>query len=69
MNSTEQHIHNEIQKVLKNKNLSLAEVARTLDTKPPHIHRMVNRQSGKIPDSLIDLLNALGLQITITQKD
>ena len=48
--------------------LSNAELARKMKVSPQAVGQIINGQRGKIPDSLNDLLKAIGLELTVTPK-
>lgn len=48
--------------------LSQADLARQLDVSPAHVSRMLSGAAGKIPESLIRVLNALDLEICVCPK-
>lgn len=48
--------------------LSQADLARQLDVSPAHVSRMLSGATGKIPESLIRVLDALDLEICVCPK-
>jgi plasmid maintenance system antidote protein VapI len=48
--------------------LSNAELARRMKVSPQAVGQIINGQRGLIPDSLNDLLKAIGLELTVRAK-
>jgi transcriptional regulator with XRE-family HTH domain len=46
-----------------------AELARRLEIKPPSLSQILNGKYGTIPESLLDLLGALGLTLEVVPID
>ena len=65
MTDLEQDLSRELREQMKRQGLTNAELARRLGVKPPHVSRVVSRQTGRIPDSLTDVLRELGLRLTV----
>lgn len=52
---------------LKALGMTNADVAKTLDITPQAVGQLVNGDRGKIPDSLLGLLHAIGLELTVKE--
>jgi len=62
---TDTQLEQAIRQAMGAKGLTHAALAQQLGVKPPHITRVVTGQSGFIPQSLIDVLEALNLELTV----
>lgn len=68
LNPTEQRIKASLETARQAQGLTHAALAAKLEIKPPSVTVILTRQSGKIPQSLIDVLDALGLELTVQPK-
>jgi len=66
MTELEHSLENALKEQMRRRGITNAELARRLGVKPPHISRVLSRQSGRIPESLTDVLAELGLKLTVT---
>ncbi|MFW8626738.1 XRE family transcriptional regulator [Deinococcus sp. ME38] len=69
MSGTEEMIEAALRTRLAELGMTNADLARRLAVQPPHVSRVVGRQSGRIPQSLIDVLDELGLELAVVKKD
>jgi len=53
---------------MKRKGMSSYELARRLDVKQPSVSPIITRKRGKIPQSLIDVLKVLDLELTAVPR-
>jgi transcriptional regulator with XRE-family HTH domain len=65
MTELEHTLETALKEQMRRKGLTNAELARRLGVKPPHVSRVLSRQSGRIPESLADVLTELGLKLTV----
>ncbi|WP_293914495.1 XRE family transcriptional regulator [Deinococcus sp.] len=65
MTDLEHSLESALKEQMRRKGLTNAELARRLGVKPPHVSRVLSRQSGRIPESLADVLTELGLKLTV----
>ena len=68
MTIPEHGIRRAIKAQMQRLGVSNADLARKLGVKPPHVSRVVSRQSARIPDSLLTLLAALDLELTVRPR-
>lgn len=68
LNPTERRLREQIEKARQERGLTHAGLAEKLRVKPPSVTVIVTRQSGKIPQSLLDVLDALDLELTAQPK-
>jgi transcriptional regulator with XRE-family HTH domain len=66
--NTEERIQEAIRATLKSRGISQAELARKLNIKPQSLSPIVLRQRAMIPDSLIEVLDALDLELYVRPK-
>jgi transcriptional regulator with XRE-family HTH domain len=66
--NTDERIREAITAALKEKGLSQAALARKLNVKPQSISPIVLRQKATIPQSLIEVLDALDLELIAVPK-
>jgi transcriptional regulator with XRE-family HTH domain len=64
MTETDKRIRDAIRKRIDNE----AELARQMGVTRSHINQLLNGSRGKIPQSLIDLLDAVGLRLEVVPK-
>lgn len=65
MTELEHTLETALKEQMRRQGLTSAELARRLGVKPPHVSRVLSRQSGRIPESLADVLTELGLKLTV----
>lgn len=66
--TTDERIREVIRNTMQQHNLSQAELARRLGIKSSSMAQILSGKYGKIPQSLIDVLNALDLELTVQSK-
>jgi len=65
---TESRIEQALREAMKRKGMSSYELARRLDVKQPSVSPIITRKRGKIPQSLIDVLKVLDLELTAVPR-
>ncbi|GBF06692.1 XRE family transcriptional regulator [Deinococcus aerius] len=60
-------IRRQLQEAVRAQGLTRAQLAKLLGVKPPAVSQLLNGTYGKIPQSLIDVLEVLGLELTVTK--
>lgn len=66
---TEARLRAQLEHERKRLGLTHAEIARRLGISPPAVTRVLTRKGAVIPQSLIDVLDVLGLQVTLEPKE
>jgi transcriptional regulator with XRE-family HTH domain len=66
---TDSRIRKEIENAMRQKGMSQAELARRLGVKAQSIHPILKGARGKQPQSLLDILDALDLELTVQPRD
>ncbi|MPY67819.1 helix-turn-helix transcriptional regulator [Deinococcus sp. SDU3-2] len=69
LNPTEQRLREQLEKARQQRGLTHAAIAEKLGIRPPSVTVILTRRSGKIPQSLIDVLDALGLELIAQPKE
>ena len=62
---TDRELESKIRETMKQKGLTQVVLARQLGIKPPSVTKIITGKTGIIPQSLIDLLEALQLELTV----
>lgn len=62
----DQRIRDRIRAEMTAQGLTQAELARRLGIRPPSLSQVLSGSRGKVPQSLLDVLNELGLTIQAT---
>ncbi len=62
----DQHIRHRIRAEMAAQGLTQVELARRLGIRPPSLSQILSGSRGKVPQSLLDVLNELGLTIQAT---
>lgn len=62
----DQHIRHRIRTEMAAQGLTQVELARRLGIRPPSLSQILSGSRGKVPQSLLDVLNELGLTIQAT---
>jgi transcriptional regulator with XRE-family HTH domain len=65
----DQKIRLRIRQEMKRQNITQAELARRLSIKPPSLAQILSGHRGILPESLMNVLAALGLTIEILPSD
>lgn len=65
---TDERIREEIERALEHKGWGYADLARAMGVTRSHTQQIVSGRRGKIPKSLIDTLEALGLELCVREK-
>ena len=65
---TENRIEQALREAMKRKGMSTYELARRLEVKQPSVSPIITRKRGKIPQSLIDVLKVLDLELTAVPR-
>jgi transcriptional regulator with XRE-family HTH domain len=65
---TDRRLRQEIAQVMQEKRISQAQLARKLGVKPQSIYPVLRGARGKQPQSLLAILDALGLELTVRAK-
>jgi len=68
LNPTEQGIQQAMEKARQEQGLTHAAIAKKLGIKPPSVTFILTRKRGLIPQSLLDVLDALGLEVILQPK-
>lgn len=68
MTSTDERIRAKMRQVMAEKNLTQVELAKRLGVKQPSIAAILSGKRGTIPQSLLDLLDALDLELNAQPK-
>jgi len=68
LNPTEQRLKQTLDDVRGEQKLTHAALAERLGVKPPAVTALLTRKSGMIPQSLINLLDALDLEVVFQPK-
>ena len=64
----DRHIRQVIENRMDEQGISNSDLSRTMGVSRQAIGQLINGQRGTIPDSLIDLLDALGLELVVQAK-
>jgi ribosome-binding protein aMBF1 (putative translation factor) len=68
VNEVDKKIRQAIEARMNKVGLSNAELARKMKVSPQAVGQIINGQRGRIPDSLNDLLKAIGLELVVKAK-
>jgi len=68
MNETDQTIRQAIREAMLSQGLTQAELAQKLGVKQPSVAQLISGKYGAVPASLLNALDALGLEIVIQPK-
>lgn len=60
-------VRSQMQEAVREQGLTHAQLAKLLGVKPPAVSQLLKGTYGKIPQSLIDALQVLGLELTVTK--
>lgn len=63
-----ERIRQSIRQEMDRQNVTQAELARKLDVKPPSLSQVLSGKRGLMPESLMDVLDALGLELVAQRK-
>jgi transcriptional regulator with XRE-family HTH domain len=66
---TDAKIRAEIDRVMHEKRMTQAQLARKLGVKPQSVYPVLRGARGKQPQSLLDILDALDLELTVKPKE
>lgn len=66
--STDEQIRDAIRQQMVKRKITAAELARRLNVKHQSVTPLLNGERGKIPQSLIDALEALDLELVVQPK-
>ena len=69
LNRTEERLRVQIEKARTERGLTHAALAEKLGIKPPSVTVVLTRKSGKIPQSLLDVLEALDLELIVRPRE
>ncbi|WP_245808585.1 helix-turn-helix domain-containing protein [Deinococcus hopiensis] len=64
MNPTDEQIRTALRAAMAARNVTQAELARRLEVKQPSVAAILSGKRGSIPQSLLDVLEALDLELT-----
>lgn len=67
--TTESRLRAQMEQERKRLGLTHAEIAKRLGITPPAVTRVLTRKGAVIPQSLIDVLGVLGLQVTLEKME
>lgn len=65
----DERIRARVRQEMTRQGVTQAELARRLEIKPPSLSQILNGKYGTIPESLLDLLGALGLTLEVVPVD
>jgi plasmid maintenance system antidote protein VapI len=68
VNDVDKKIRQAIEDHMNKVGLNNAELARRMKVSPQAVGQIINGQRGRIPDSLNDLLKAIGLELVVKAK-
>lgn len=68
LSPTEERLRRAMERARKNRGLTHAALAEQLGVKPPSVTVVLTRKSGRIPQSLLDVLDVLGLELTVRER-
>jgi transcriptional regulator with XRE-family HTH domain len=68
VNTVDKNIREAMQKAMSAQGLSNAELARRLEVTPQAVGQIVNGKRGSIPESLLNVLGELGLELKVVPK-
>ena len=65
---TNLRIRDAVREAMRAQRISQAELARKLEVKPPSLAGVLSGRRSNVPQSLIDVLDALNLELTVVEK-
>ena len=69
MTETDKRLRETVTQTMRDRGITQTQLADSMGVTQGHVSQLVTGERGKIPESLIALLDELGLELTVVERD